>query len=263
MTWEIEICNQCKWEIPKGAKKCMHCGTNISFEKWRRGAMMGCLAIVGFIVLIVLIWSLSNSKNSNHYNTRDYDYSVSKNNSDNSSATGSESSLATSIDANLWNADISSWTIEKQTESILNNVESAVKEGNKLWKVSGIEAIVAKFWHFEVTARDWDNFATDNTKRKIEIIVNADADSCSNAKDIVFAIMKSIYTSKHSKSVSRIKVNIPYYIKVSLGSQHSWLKWEDLWTNTFIDSVQGHGREEIEKWKLDQITFWKYLSSCH
>ena len=248
MTWEIEICNQCKWEIPKGAKKCMHCGTNIALEKQKKGCTVGCLVVLVFIILIAIISSLSRSI-SDYGDTGNY--------------AELNDSPSPAIDNPLWSVDITSWAVETQTKSILDDVDAAVKAGNELGKVSGIEAMIAKFGNFEVTARNGDDFATDNTNGKIEIIVNADANNCNNAKDIVFAIMKSIFTSKHARSVSRVKVNIPYYLKVSLGSQHSWLKWTDLSAEGFIDAVQGHGKEEVEEGRLDQRTFWRYLSSCY
>ena len=140
----------------------MHCGTNIALEKQKKGCTVGCLVVLVFIILIAIISSLSRSI-SDHGDIGNY--------------AELNDSPSPAIGSPLWSVD-ASWAVETQTKSILDDVDAAVKAGNELGKVSGIEAMIAKFGNFEVTARIWDDFATDNTNGKIEIIVNADANNC-------------------------------------------------------------------------------------
>lgn len=216
MTEKKQICTQCKWEIPKGAKKCMHCGTNLALEKNKKGCMFGCLTIMAVGILAAMINSLSNSWGSKSISYNDSQY--------------------------------------LPAHTSVENIEMAIKNSENKEKIDAIEGIVKEIWNFEVSTWDWNDFATNKTKQ-VEVIVNADANSCLEARDIVYAIMRGVYSSKNKNSIARIKVNIPYYIKVSLWANNAELQRKDISSSDLFTTIQGFWTEEKEKWSLKKNDF--------
>lgn len=158
--------------------------------------------------------------------------------------------------SNSWN----SGSISNNTSQYLpantsvEKIEIAIKNSENKEKIDAIEGIVKEIWNFEVSTWDWDDFATNQTKQ-VEVIVNADANSCLEARDIVYAIMRGIYSSKYKDSIARIKVNIPFYIKVSLWAKNSKFKRKDISSSDLFTTIQEFWTEENEKWSLQKMTF--------
>lgn len=89
-------------------------------------------------------------------------------------------------------------------------------------KVDEINSIVDNIGSYDVTIWELNGDMTKSTSDgPFEIIVNAGPNkisSCSAAKNVLYEIMKGLYTSPVSDSLTRVKFTAFGYLKASLGS---------------------------------------------
>jgi hypothetical protein len=100
-----------------------------------------------------------------------------------------------------------------------------------------------------------------------EVIVNAQATDCSDAKATLFQLMRSLYADATVRPhVRRVLVSSPGYLSASLGSRDGYGIAEEAWQSTgpsnFFATLRRAGSADIDGVPLGERTWARGISGC-